>query len=223
MEQPPLFGSGYQCENPDCGAPIHPDNHGHIARHCNKNCNDAAYYAANRDKVAAMYRRWNTANRDKIAAKKARYRAANRDKIAEQQARYRAANPDKIAAKNARYHAANREKRTAQQARYRAANPDKAAAKRNRRRARKAAAVPQRWRKREDVPQTLCYWCGVDLKDAPKHLDHIMPISLGGPATPSNEAMTCPACNLQKSDKHPLVWIAQLVATSTQPTEGKVR
>jgi len=177
MEQPPLFGSGYQCENPDCGAPIHPDNHGHIAKHCNERCRCAAYHAANRDKVAA--------------------RAA----------RYRAANPEKIAAMHALYHVANR---------------DKVAAKSRRRRARKAGGVPQRWRKREDVPETLCYWCGVDLKDAPKHLDHIMPISLGGPATPSNEAMTCPPCNLQKSDKHPLVWIAQLVA-STQPTEGKAR
>ena len=208
MEQPPLFGSGYQCENQDCGAPIHPDNHGHIAKHCNKNCNDAAYYAANRDKVAAMHRRWDTANPDKVAAYCAAYYAANRDKVAERQARYRAANRDKRAAYNRRWYAANR---------------DKAAAKSRRRRARKAAAVPQRWRKREDVPETLCYWCGVDLNDAPQHLDHIMPISLGGPATPSNEAMTCPPCNLQKSDKHPLVWIAQLVATPTQPTEGKVR
>ena len=105
--------------------------------------------------------------------------------------------------------AANRDKRNAAQRRYNATEAGQAAALRGRhaRRARIAAAVPQRWRKSE-CPTDLCYWCGVDLSTVEVHLEHIMPISLGGPAVPSNEAPACSGCNLSKNDQHPLVWIA---------------
>jgi len=90
------------------------------------------------------------------------------------------------------------------------ANPERKRDIVSRRRARKATAVPQRWRLSE-CPDHLCYWCGTELTHDNTHLDHIMPLSLGGPHTPDNTANTCAPCNLTKNNKHPLVWIAQLV------------
>ena len=85
---------------------------------------NAAYRAANREKIAARDAARYAANREKIAVKKAAYYAANR----EQKAVYRAANREKITAHNAAYRAANREKITAHNAAYRAANREKIAA-----------------------------------------------------------------------------------------------
>jgi hypothetical protein len=39
-----------------------------------------------------------------------------------------------------------------------------------------------------------------------------MPIKLGGPAVPSNEVLTCHACNLRKGATHPLVWLAEIAS-----------
>jgi hypothetical protein len=88
-------------------------------------------------------------------------------------------------------------------------NAPKIARLTSRRRSLKRGGVAQRWGKVES-PCNLCYWCGVDLDNTPKHLDHIMPLSLGGPAHPNNEVWVCRTCNLKKHNKHPLVWLASL-------------
>lgn len=38
------------------------------------------------------------------------------------------------------------------------------------------------------------------------HIDHIMPLALGGTNWPKNLALLCPPCNLSKGAKHPDVW-----------------
>lgn len=40
------------------------------------------------------------------------------------------------------------------------------------------------------------------------HVDHVIPIALGGSNWPDNLQLLCPPCNLSKSDKHPDVWMA---------------
>ncbi|MGA0397103.1 MAG: HNH endonuclease [Ilumatobacteraceae bacterium] len=96
---------------------------------------------------------------------------------------------------------------------WRQKNVQRARAIYHRRRARQVSGVPQRWQIRDVLP-FCCYWCGSNLRayGATSHVDHVMPISLGGPAVPSNEVQSCAACNLRKGAKHPLVWIAELTA-----------
>lgn len=47
--------------------------------------------------------------------------------------------------------------------------------------------------------------CGKDLTDG-YHVDHIMPLALGGTNWPSNLQCLCPTCNLRKHAKHPIDW-----------------
>lgn len=88
-------------------------------------------------------------------------------------------------------------------------HPDKAARQRARRRKKADVATQQRWVTCAS-PDNLCYWCGCELDKSNRNLDHVMPLSLGGPADPSNEVWACRNCNLRKHNKHPLVWLASL-------------
>lgn len=53
-----------------------------------------------------------------------------------------------------------------------------------------------------------CACCLVDLLTTGHHLDHVVPISKGGPNVDSNIQLLCPTCNHEKSAKHPLAWMA---------------
>ena len=192
-----------------------------------KSCN-RAYYLANRERIAKRDEAYRKANQEKIAQRNRAYYEANRERISEQsrayyranalryveRARaYRKANPDKWAEYQRAYRDANRDEVNERVRRYKKANLLKGREWEHRRRARQACSVPQRWQVHDVLP-FCCYWCGSNLRayGATSHVDHVMPISLGGPAVPSNEVMTCATCNLRKSAKHPLVWIAELTA-----------
>jgi 5-methylcytosine-specific restriction endonuclease McrA len=61
----------------------------------------------------------------------------------------------------------------------------------------------------KDLPRVLmalqqgrCVYCGVDITRK-YHVDHIMPLSLGGEHQNENLQLLCPTCNLRKHNKHP--------------------
>ena len=43
-----------------------------------------------------------------------------------------------------------------------------------------------------------CWYCGVRLSVGGGHIDHIIPLSSGGPNLESNRALTCAFCNMAK-------------------------
>jgi RNA polymerase-binding transcription factor DksA len=59
----------------------------------------------------------------------------------------------------------------------------------------------------------LCVCCGKPLGDD-YHLDHIMPLALGGTNTDDNVQLLLAKCNLRKSAKHPEEWRRILLAES---------
>jgi len=48
-----------------------------------------------------------------------------------------------------------------------------------------------------------CVCCGLDI-NSDYHMDHIIPLKLGGEHTDSNIQLLCPACNLTKGSKDPI-------------------
>lgn len=49
-----------------------------------------------------------------------------------------------------------------------------------------------------------CVYCRADLRKVKRHLDHIMPLALGGSNGPKNLQYLCEPCNRSKGAKHPI-------------------
>lgn len=53
-----------------------------------------------------------------------------------------------------------------------------------------------------EMQEGLCAYCEKSLNRY--HIDHVLPLSLGGSSNPSNLALACVSCNLSKATKLPL-------------------
>lgn len=135
------------------------------------------YRASNSDKAKASFEAWKSSNRDKMKA----YSAA-----------YYAANPDKCKAANAAWRAVNPESnRIVQQNR------------RARQRSNGGRLSPGLAAKLFKLQRGKCACCHVSIKDG-NHLDHRIPVALGGPNEDWNMQLLCGPCNLSKAAKHPV-------------------
>ena len=186
------------------------------------NLSVAKYYAANRERVKAKNDAWHAANRDKVrAARSAKYAAngdkvraaslawyaANRERANARNAAWRAANRELVKAKNAAWRVANRERHTKNSAAWRAANPEKRRIQQQNRESRKRAnggkLSPDLASKLFILQKGKCPCCNKPLGDD-FHLDHIIPIKLGGSNTDDNIQLLRQRCNQQKQAKHPV-------------------
>lgn len=203
---------------------------------------NAAWHAANKEKVAArvkeqrskdpekyraMCAKWRSENKDKVIAYSVSYyeenksrilaikreqRPANAKLLAARFASWRIANREKVNSAHVAWCAANPEKRNAWRNAWTKANPEKKKAHHQNRRAVKKNA---KGKLSADVAKALfvkqrgkCACCGKSLGDG-YHLDHIMPLFLGGTNTDDNMQLLTPSCNMQKSKKHPIDFMKQ--------------
>lgn len=180
---------------------------------------------ANPEKKAAIYAEWQKANKEKENRRKAAWKKANPEKAkASQRAadlKIHNANPSKRAARRAAYRKTHPEKDkqrhaylkehpeiTAKyQATYQKTHLELFRIKNHDRRA-KMIAVGGRLSK--DIVARLlklqrgkCACCGLALGDN-YHLDHRMPLALGGKNIDDNMQLLRATCNVHKGAKHPI-------------------
>lgn len=155
-------------------------------------------------------------NCDIIKAAVAAYQLKNPEKIKARNSAYYAANTPSLLARAAKYRSENKDKINSYFSLHAAENPDLYIAKSRNRRARKRNADGSH--SASDVfaifenQRGLCANCRAKLFKSGKqkyHVDHIMPLALGGSNWPDNLQCLCQSCNLRKSAKHPLDWAKQ--------------
>jgi 5-methylcytosine-specific restriction endonuclease McrA len=58
-----------------------------------------------------------------------------------------------------------------------------------------------------ELQEARCAYCDVSLEDTGYHVDHVIPLAKGGTNYPSNLALACPRCNMEKHDKLLEEWL----------------
>lgn len=135
------------------------------------------------------------------------YYAAIRDKKLEYKKEYRAKNAEAISAKRLIHYSNNADRERAGAIAWAKENPVKRRANQAVRRAKQSSSsgryskadvsnllILQKWR---------CACCKCSVADK-YHVDHVMPLALGGGNDRMNIQILCPLCNQQKHSKHPI-------------------
>ena len=198
-------------------------------RKCGK-CNAArakAWRTANPGKFKASRAKWKAENSEKDLTSDAKYRAAHKEQIKLLSAKWHAANKERVAARNAkwraehpeetrikraRHYAENKERTLEQIAQYRIKHPERIRVWKANRRARErelqgilsSGLVEKLLR----LQQGKCLCCRQPLGDD-YHLDHVLPLALGGKNEDSNMQLLKKSCNLSKNAKHPVAFMRQ--------------
>ena len=162
-----------------------------------------AYREANKDKIKVNKKAYHEANKDKIKVTKKAYHKANKDKIAAKVSAYYDANKDKIKVNMKAYREANKEKVAATKKAWAVANADKVTAKVSRRRALKLKLIPKHLKKCPVEKQRLLdiYKLSTLISKATGieyHVDHMWPMSDGGPHWSGNLQIITAYENLTK-------------------------
>lgn len=180
------------------------------------------WYLANRERVLAEARARYRLKREAILAQQSEYKAQNRDAIREQKRDHYERNRDALLVASKERYATDATAKRASMLDYRSRpewEVEQAARRRdwkerNRSRVREYEAERRARRLGLDAERIeravvwerdggACRLCGNPADAADWHLEHFIPISLGGPHTYGNVGVAHPACNLDKGVEDP--------------------
>lgn len=166
----------------------------------------AAFRAANPEKRRASAKAWRTANPDKMKAASAAWKSANTERVKARAKAWCAANSGKQKEATAAWAKANPDRLRATKAAWLKANPESNRIRKQNRRARERASGGVLSNglstKLFKLQKGKCACCQQPLGKN-YHLDHIVPIALGGSNTDDNIQLLRAKCNREKSAKHP--------------------
>lgn len=182
-------------------------NRGGLAARCKKcmNQEDRDYRAANQEKIAAQCHAYYVEHADKIKATARKHYEENKDRHVQLVNEWRAANPDKVRETRRKWSTNNPEKERQKLRRWRSENPEKRRAQAHKRRALEksfgGSFTSDDIEAIRKAQGNRCYICHKKLTKF--HVDHFIPVALGGTNDPGNLRLACPHCNQSKNAKHP--------------------
>lgn len=185
------------------------------------------YYQENREKILAAHKKWRSENKEKLRQRGSFYYLKNKEKINERSIEWGKKNPDKRKAasaewrqrnlvearkKDAEWRRNNRDKARASCAAWEKKNPELVRVIKQNRRARIAQSQGKLSKglveKLLKLQKGRCACCKLPLNDD-YHLDHIMPLALGGTNTDDNIQLLRSLCNQRKHAKHPVDYMQE--------------
>ena len=176
--------------------------------------------ARNADKIrerAKLYRRkWRAENRELSRQIDRNYKQKNKERITENRRKAYWKNPEKYRAyaiKSSKKEGA-KEKKKIYFSEWSKKNRDLLKVKEDKRRALEYNAegshTAQEVKSLLEVQNYKCLNCKCCIKErSSRHLDHIMPLALGGSNYITNLQWLCKSCNMSKNAKHPIDWAQQ--------------
>lgn len=161
-----------------------------------------SWYAANKERARATRKAWYEANREKMRLYNQEYRAKNAEAIRQQRNQH--GTSDKVREYQRKYHRDHAEENRARAKAWRENNPERARENHveaiQRRRARLAGATVEKVDRAAIIARdkSICGICRKYVVPEQMSLDHIIPLSLGGPHAQWNLQVAHQRCNQLK-------------------------
>ncbi|MBR8124734.1 HNH endonuclease [Burkholderia multivorans] len=168
------------------------------------NARSVAWNEQNREKRKAHYEK----NRTRLLEEKSAYYIKNSESIKRKRVAHRLENAERLREYQRHYSSENSEQIVERVRLWRSMNPGRKLVHNQNRRARKkrnggelSADIVNRLM---SLQRGKCACCHCQLNESGRHLDHIMPLILGGENSDRNVQLLCPTCNTQKHASHPV-------------------
>lgn len=151
---------------------------------------------------------WRDKNKEVQSEKQRQWRIANAERKYFNDKNYRESNKSRVLEVKKQWENANKERVLSIKKKYRDSWPEKCKIHAHNRRDRIGSdrLTSGLLKKLLSSQKCLCANCRCDLYQSGYHLDHIMPIALGGRNVDENIQLLCPKCNMSKGAKHPIDW-----------------
>lgn len=153
-------------------------------------------------------RQYRAENKAQLTASAMAWREENPEKYAEYQKAYQLANRQRTIKRLQNWRINNRVHASEYGKAWRKENPGEHARHEHNRRARMKEAGGELtaglYGRLMVVQRGKCAACRVSIKGIRAHMDHQMPLALGGSNTDDNMQLLCPPCNQSKHAKHPV-------------------
>lgn len=167
----------------------------------------AEWRAANPDRAKAVKLAWNSANKEKKKASRAEYLIKYPGRQKESSAKWRKNNPEKAKECARSHYEKNSKEIIAKAVQWEKSHPETYRSYKQNRRAKKlnsAGSLSTGLREKLfKMQKGLCACCKLPLGDN-FHMDHIVPLALGGTNTDDNIQLLRSKCNCQKGASHPV-------------------
>jgi 5-methylcytosine-specific restriction endonuclease McrA len=167
------------------------------------------YYERNREREIAKAMAWNAANPERAKESMRRYVENHREELRENKRKKRLENIEAEKERERLWRSQRRSELAEASRLWRQENPEKQRIidrnKKLRRRGAEGTHTLEDVEKLLKAQKFLCAECSKGVKEE-YHVDHIMPLSLGGSNWPRNLQILCPACNMEKHATDPLVF-----------------
>jgi len=165
------------------------------------------YFKKNKERMLAQSKMYRLSHQEEIKQYRKDYRLKNKEKLNKQSREYYIENREYLLEKNKQWSLNNREYLNAYERAYKKTNKGRivrANTRHKRREIIKNSSLSSS--KLEDIINnaTHCYWCGTPLKGKKSHIDHYIPLSMGGLHEENNIVISCAKCNMKKNKKDPL-------------------